>query len=424
MANRSTYVSAKQHTRIRFTPLTWSCKLQCVTPQSPAAQKSYLDLEVSPDRTQTPCCILPVLTAYDNDGVMDTSGGNKLLSATTYDSSYDYVRGHEWYVDGVEISSAWTEGTDYAITAATTSSYNGMLTVYKNLSAGEMVSLQYRGVFTDTRLAMNRVVVSDEMVLECVDAGDEAVSMAASPSIINYDPYHDGLLLHEYLVGQGIDHDYEYDGQEYEQTATLAILQGMTPLESVPNGYTLQWVDRSSGDVLDDSEDWITSIDGLSITFDLRCVDEAMLEAQLVNDDTGVVLCRAGVDLVWAATPVTVAQKSAADIGYNQETYYNEAIVSTNKGTIAYPEAFFDILWHYLAVGESTTDTSDDSSRVTCGYGQSLELAVDSIGMDKTSEDGGQFWLQVEASYKEVCSLLSDDDGEALTDDDGELLIA
>lgn len=424
MANRSTYVSAKQHTRVRFTPLTWSCTLQCVTPQSPAAQKAYLDLEVSPDRTQTPCCILPALTVYDADGVMDTSVGNKLLSATAYSSSYGYVRGHEWYVDGQEISSVWAEGTDYEITANTASGYNGMLTVYKNLGAGEAVTLSYRGVFTDTRLAMNRVVTSDEMTLECVDAGDDEVAMSASPSLIAYDPLRDGLLLDDFLTGRGVSHSYGYDGQEYAQTVTLTILQGMTPLEGAPDGCSLVWVERSSETELTGGEDYITGMDGLTLTLDLRCCDDLMLEARLTDDDTGVVLCRAAVDVTIVPAAVTVAPKSAADIGHSQETYYNEAMVSTRKGAVEYPECFFDMRWYYMAVGEEDVTASDEASRTECGYGESIALDVDGVGMDKTSEDGAQFWMQIEVSGREACGYLTDDDGVCLTDDDGNELIA
>lgn len=424
MANRSTYVSARQHTRIRFTPLTWSCVLQCVTPQSPMAQKAYLDLEVSPDRTQTPCCIAPVLTVYDADGVMDTGGGSKLLSAIAYDSQYDYVRGHEWYVDGQEISSVWTDGTDYEITYDTSSGYNGMLTVYKNLTEGDAVTLSYRGVFTDTRLAMNRVVTSGTVVLECLSAGGEEIAMTASPCLISYDPLRDGKLLDDYLTGEGVSHTYAYDGQEYGQTVTLTVLQGMTPLEGVPDGYSLVWVERSTETELTGGEDFVTAIDGLTLTLDLRCCDDLMLEARLVSDDTGVILCRAAVDVTISPSTVTVGPKSTADIGFTQETYRNEALVRTRKATVGYPEAYFDIKWYYMAVGQEDITSSDESSRVLCGNGQTLELDVESVGMDKTSEDGAQFWMQIEMSGREACARLADTDGEILTDDDGNELIA
>ena len=425
MTKRSTYVSAKQHTRIRFTPLKWSCVLQCTTPQSPATQKAYLDLEVAVDRTETPCCILPVLTVNDPDGVMDTSGGNQLLSALTYSSAYDYVRGHEWYVDGQEISSVWTEGTDYEITYNTASGYNGMLKVYKNLDAGEAVTLQYRGVFTDTRLAMNRVVTSDTMVLECLEAGSEEVSMTVAPSIIVYDPLRDQKLLAEYLEARGTTYDYDDDGLTYTRTATITILQGVTALEGVPDGYSLKWYLRGTDTEVTEDEDYIESIDGMTITFDLRCMDDTMLEARLTNDDSGVVICRCGVDLLYQPTSIVSAKPaSACDIGYSQETYENEAEIRTAKGTVEYPECYYDIKWSYTSVGEDTTDEADEEAAVECGHGEAISLTVDDIGMDKTTEEGGQFWLLMDVSDREACSVLVDDDGEEYVDDDGNTLIA
>lgn len=424
MTKRSTYVSAKQHTRIRFTPLKWSCVLQCTTPQSPVTQKAYLDLEIAVDRTETACCILPVLTVNDPDGIMDTSGGNQLLSALEYSSAYDYVRGHEWYVDGQEISSVWEEGTDYEITYNTASGYNGMLTVYKNLGIGEAVTLQYRGVFTDTRLAMNRVVTSDTITLECLEAGDEEVSMTVAPSVIIYDPLRDKKLLAEYLEARGTTYTYDDDGLTYTRSATVTVLQGATALESAPDGYGLRWYLRGTDTEVTDAEDYIESIDGMTITFDLRCMEDTMLEVRLVNDDTEIVQCRCGIDLVYQPTTIASAKPaSACDIGYSQDTYENEAEIRTAKGTVEYPECYYDITWKYTSVGEETTDESDEETAVECGHGEAISLTVDDIGMDKTTDDGGQFWLLLDVADREACTILMYDDDNELTDDDDNILL-
>lgn len=427
MANRQNYYSNKQHTRVVFTPLKWSCVLQSTEPQSPVAQKAYLDLEVAPDRAATPCCILPVLTLYDTDGVMTSGVANTLLATDTYDSSYDYVRGHEWYVDGQEISSVWTadlsDGTykDYKIIADTSDEENGMLIVRKNLSAGESVALQYRGVFNDTRTGSNIVVTSDIIVLECLEAGDEEVSMDVSPSVITYDPLKDQRLLYDYLVGLGESASYEDDGQTYLRTATVTILQGTEVLEGVPDGYTLGFFYRGTDTELTTDEALVVSISGMTITFDLRCMDDTEIEVRLTNDDTGVVLCRCSLDLVYQPTEVTVEPQSRADLTYSQDTYYNEAIVKTAKGVVEYPELYFNITWQTMAVGEDTTGASDEET--TVGYGATLELPVDDIGMDKSTSDTAQFWSKITLEGRAACTYLTDDNDAVLVDSDGNYLI-
>ena len=424
MADRSSYVSSRTHTRIRFTPLKWTCALQCITPSSPVTQKSKLDLEVEVDRSLTECCIVPVLTVYDPDGVMDTSGGNKLLSALEYSSAYDYVRGHEWYVDGQEISSVWTEGTDYEIKRDTTSEYNGMLTVYKNLDPGDTVTLEYRGVFTDTRLAMNRVVTSDVIEMQCVEAGSEEVSMTVFPSVIAYDPLADQRLVYDYLTARGETAEYDDDGQTYERKATVTILQGTEPLESVPDGYALRWYLRGTDTEVTEDETYIDSIDGMDITFDMRCVEDTMLEARLENDDTGVVLCRCGVDLLYQPKTVrSVIQQNRGCIAVGQEEFSTDVIISTARSTVTYPELYYDIRWYTTGVGQSTVSETDDDSRVLRGYGESVTIDIDDIGMDTTTSDGGQFWTQVTVTERDVRCALTDSDGNALTDSDGNILI-
>ena len=411
-----------QHTRVRFRPLTWGCALQCTTPESPTTQKIQLDLEVITDRTLSPCCILPKLVVNDPDGVMDTSGGNMLLLTATYDAQFDYVRGHEWYVNGEEISSVWTEGTDYDILNDATSEDNGLLSVYKNLSEDEVVSLQYRGAFTDTRTAANIVVVSDKMELTCLEAGSEELQMSAAPSIVAYDPLKDQRLLYDYLTGKGEEADYTDDGQTYLRTVEMAILQGTEALEDVPSGYGLRYYLRGTDTEITEADAFVDSIDGRNITFDMRCADDTEIEARLVNEDSGLIRCRCSIDLLFQPTEiVSVKAKNGCDINPSQETYENTAVINTAKETVENAECYFDITWNTSSVGADTTQESDERTEV--GHGEDLSLAVDDIGMDKTTEDGAQFWVDIAAAYRAACDYLADDEETVLTDDEGNYLI-
>ena len=400
---RPTYYSSKQHVRVRFTPLTWSCVLQCLSPESPTTQKIQLDLEVIPDRAGTPCYILPQLNVYDRDGVMDVSGGNTLLAANSY-AGGGQVIGHEWYVDGQEISSVWTADTtdsenDYCIEADTSSELNGMLTIRKNLSEGEVVSLRYRGVFNDTRTSSNIVVVSDTMELTCLEAGSEELQMSAAPCIIAWDPLKDQRLLCDYLTAQGITATYTDDGQTYLRTVELAILQGTTALEDIPDGYSLKFFLRGKDTEVTEDDAYVDSISGRTITFDMRYADDTEIEARLIDDDTDLVRCRCSIDLLFQPTAIaSVKQKNGCDLCQSQETYENTAVINTAKETVEYPDCYYDINWYLHSVGSDTASVSD--TRVLVGTGSALSLAVADIGMDKSTEDGAQFWLTVEAEEK------------------------
>lgn len=417
MADRSSYVSQKRHTRIQFTPLTWSCVLECLTPQSPVVQKMTLGGEVEPDRGVTPCIIRPTLQVYDKDGIMDTSGGNMLLSANVYTASSEYVQGHEWYVDGVEISSVWTSGTDYTIIYDTTSEYNGCLYVYKNIAVGESVSLQYRGVFTDTRLEKNRVVVSNKMTMTTIDAGTIEMALQVSPSIITYDPLQDKRLVSDYCAANDIDYTYTDDGKTYLREVSIAIIAGVEMQETVPTGYELQLAVRG-GDAIDDPAEDVLGILSFSyptMTLDLRCFDDTAYELRLVNS-SGLVVARHGLDIVYQMARIqSVDVINLGDVGVNQGTYTNEVAIRTTKASVTYPELFF-------RVGYYTTPNTTGAVETLQGEGATLSVAVEDIGVGESGDEAA-FDLRVRAVARSRCYALTDDDGNVLTDGDGNVLI-
>ena len=83
---------------MKFEPLTVSCSLVCLTPQSPATQSintTLTPIEYEPDRTVSPTVIFPDVRANDIDNVFKHGSANEYLSLDTL----------KWQVDGKDIGS-------------------------------------------------------------------------------------------------------------------------------------------------------------------------------------------------------------------------------------------------------------------------------------------------------------------------------
>ena len=128
--NKNTFQSQRNHTRVKFEPLTVSCSLVCLTPQSPATQSintTITPIEYEPDRAVSPTVIFPDVRANDIDNVFKHGSANEYLSLDTL----------KWKVDGKDIGSVWTVGTDYEI-VTDASDIRGALRVKKNLGANAL----------------------------------------------------------------------------------------------------------------------------------------------------------------------------------------------------------------------------------------------------------------------------------------------
>ena len=111
--NENVFKSQRTHTRVKFTPLTTSCQLVCLTPQSPITQSINTTSgtpQYEPDRTLSPTVIFPDIRANDPDNVFGAGAANAHISLDTI----------QWLVDEKPIAEVWTEGTDYEIVKTAT----------------------------------------------------------------------------------------------------------------------------------------------------------------------------------------------------------------------------------------------------------------------------------------------------------------
>lgn len=415
-----TFQSERKHTRIDFAPLVLTCELVCMTPDSPTTQVSNsLIGEYEPDRSVSPTVIRPEVKVNDPDGIYTSGVNNRNLASDK----------HTWTVNGVAIATVWKEGTDYSIVKDSTND-NGSLKVMKNLTAGEVATLRYEGVFNDFRTGTNYVVSAEGMALTTSDKGESRWGCSVDCGELTYDPLRDGLLLYEYLVANGkatSGQSAQYkDGKCYERTVTVTLTKGTETLTSLPDGVTMRMVTRGTEQVVtgdSTSNPEVRSVGFPSITFDMRVVEDAEYEVQFVKDSR--VVTSAGISLRRCMTALTQYDVAiGTDVAAGQETYYNHGIFATADKHIACPELYYDIQWWTQArTWNSTTSAYEYASRIDRQTGESMTCTVDSLGLGTEKSTA---WMDVAMDIEErgACALLTTEDSDViLTDESGNILI-
>lgn len=419
MATRITSQSDIRHTRLVFTPLTWGCQLEVLTPDSPAMQLySTVAATYTPDREVSPCAIRPTLTLVDQDGVYESGVRNDMLAKSK----------HQWQVDGEDIGDVWTEGTDYDVATSDNnylntynSDYNGTLYVYRNFSVGNAVQLRYTGMFNDGRTGYNQAVMSDTLALTSTDSGVEEMGLLLSATEIVYNPLNDKHLLYDYLTGIGVDADSDYeDGAQYDRSVTIQMTLGGEPLDELADGCALSIIDHATGEELDDEAfEWDGS---QTLSMDLRMVEDTSLEVQLLYG--GQVMATQKLDVYYempAADSMTMS--NLADIPVALEDWSNSAVIVAGKQKVEYPECYYDITWHVTPRVQSGSSYAYGTQSVL-GHGESVSCAVyEDLGLQKTASELSWCLVTYTAAQRAVCAVLADDDGDSLTDEDGNMLI-
>lgn len=417
--NKNTFQSQRTHTRVKFEPLTVSCSLVCLTPQSPATQSintTLIPIEYEPDRTVSPTVIFPDVRANDIDNVFKHGSANEYMSLDTL----------KWKVDGKDIEKVWTVGTDYEI-VTDASDTRGALRVKKNLAANEKAVLRFFGDFIDWRTGIVYNVESDEMALTCTDKGDNVIQCHVDKPLVEYDPLFDDLLLYEYKVARGIPvngsrADY-INGKSYEQTVNIVLTDGTTECATLPNGISMKLVKLGSDTALvanSEENPEVMSISYPNIKFDMRLIDKADYEVQFLKGSTMV--CRATIGLHTSCTmPVFGQGTIGSDIAASQKEYFNSVLLNLADREVDYPELYYLIQW-FTQAKYNDNGTWVYAAQKTWQRGVNLKAAVADLGIGLTQNNSFfDFWFELEAH--KPCQLLTDENGLILTDENGNFLI-
>lgn len=417
--------SQRNHTRLKFSPLTTSCTLRCLTPHSPLAQAFNPSTNVyDPNRSNTPSVVLPEVKATDPSGVFPSGVVNHLLLADTGKL--------EWFVNGKPISEVWTEYSnntgDYSIITDETEN-RGALIIYKNVTADSKIMLSFRGLFYDWRTGRNYQVESDTIEMTTTNKGEDAISCSVDKQNVVYDPIRDPLLSYEWLYSvhnaEGLSETWARSSDDnYLQKINVLLNSGVVRLESLPSGLTMRLCKLGSDTALAVGNDnpELQQVEFPTIVIDCRLIDKAEYEVQMVKG--GSIVARAPFSVSRQTTMPTSAQPfSGADILPSMSVYYNTLLVSLAGTPLANPFLYYKIMWFTVAqVYNSSASTYTEGSPKKWQTGDKLAAKIADIGIGTTVNDS-YFEQYAEVEPWECDYVLTDESGNVFTDENGNVLI-
>lgn len=421
--NENTFASRRTHTRVKFSPLTVSCQLVCLTPQSPAAQTvNTLSTppQYEPNRALSPTAIFPDVRAVDPDKIFPHGPANRYLSLD--------VGGIAWYVNEQPIADVWEPDVDFTIDQSDTDT-RGTLIVKKNLPASDKAVLHFTGQFLDWRTGIAYTVESDDLALTCTDKGADAVQCYVDKPLITYDPLFDNLLLYEYKAARGLtdsgNRDDFKDGKSYEQDVNVILTIGTKQVESLSGtGYKMRVVRLSDKETpltpKSESAPELTFASYPRISFDMRLVAKGEYEVQFFKDDK--VVARSPIGIRTQVTMPTDGQGlRGADIAASQKTYANTAIINVRDRLVEYPELYYLIRW-FTQAQYNDNGVWKYAKEKEWQHGTDMLVEVADLGIGTTKNNSFfDYWFTVDANP--TATLCTDEAGSVLTDESGSFLI-
>lgn len=420
--NENTFASRRTHTRVKFSPLTVSCQLVCLTPQSPAAQTVNTLItppQYEPNRALSPTAIFPDVRAVDPDNIFPHGPANRYLSLDPRDI--------KWFVNEKPIAEVWTE-EDYTIDQSDTDT-RGTLLVKKNLPASDKAVLHFTGQFLDWRTGIAYTVESDDLALTCTDKGADAVQCYVDKPSIVYDPLFDNLLLYEYKAARGLtvsgNRDDFKDGKCYEQDVNVILTIGTKEVTSLSGtGYKMRVVHLGTDNPLtpkSESAPELTFAAYPRISFDMRLVAKGEYEVQFFKGDNEVV-ARSPIGIRTSVTMPTDGQGlRGADIAASQKTYANTAIINVRDRLVEYPELYYLIRW-FTQAQYNDNGVWKYAAEKEWQHGTDMLVEVADLGIGTTKNDSFfDYWFTVDAHP--TATLCTDEAGNVLTDESGSFLI-
>jgi hypothetical protein len=397
--------SGKKRIRLEFAPLNVAVSMVCATPNSPVVQVVNTILnQYEPDRTLTPTVLLPQVVASASDGSWPEPHSNSFLAEM------------QWLSDGVDITTVKEWENKYSI--GTVGSTRGSLTIKRNLSPNERISLVFKAVLVDKRTGINYPIETDPIVLSSsVKSQDQYTVGIGDSQIIQYDVFKDKLAIYDYKVAQGIisasssAQSAATDENAYIRKIPVTVFRGEKPITS---GFTLKY-SRVNADLsltsLLTTDDEVISFDNTQITLDLRLLTKADYLIKVVADNHDVAQIQFSVNRVYPA--FSIRPTNGISISPTDLERTDVAMVDCDGNIIDYPEVMLRMVWK--------TDSSTLKEKVH-NEGQRTVFLLSSTGIgDSYTND----WLDVyvEADHKEAHSIATDDNGDVFTDETGTELI-
>ena len=377
----------------------------CITPNSPVVQvcNTFIN-QYEPDRTLTPTVLLPQVVANASDGSWPQPHSNT------------YLANVKWLCDGVDITTIPAWQGKYEI--GTTGSTKGSLTVKRNFTPSEQVSLVFKAVLSDPRTGINYPIETDPVIFSCAVKSQDQFSVGIGDSqIIQYDMFKDKLAVYDYKVAHGLlaasaaAKTSATDENAYIRDIPVSVFRGEQPMT---NGFTLKYYRVNSDLTLTDlqlTDDEIISFDNTHIVLDLRLVVKADYLVKAIVENREVAQIQFSVNRIYPAFSIRPTNGIAISPGDIDRT--DVAMVDCDGNIVECPEVMLRMVWK--------TDSSTLTGKVhNEGERAYFLLASTGIGDNYTND-----WLDVyvEADHKVAHCVATDELGKVLTDETGTDLI-
>lgn len=327
--------------RIRkdFKPLTTTCNIVTMTPNSPVTQTYNSESgEWEPDRVVgTGTTLRPVCFAAVNDGSFKKGIVNPSLTNIV------------WTANGKDITKEADWTGKFTIDQGGTDA-KGSITIKKNILPSERVVLRFTGVITDTRLNTN-VTFGAEETLSTHDNSEDEWSLQLNQSqVFVYNPIKDKLVQYVYATSHKLpiawDGKTVLDQNSYPAAFTPSLFKGKSLYEDSIT-YKLYRLVNGERASLEGIADYVIR-DG-----EYRKLGEFVFDMRLIEKEDFIIAAEVN-KVEKASIQISLGRKysspdtsylSDADIEASDKYTVNKLLVSYDGETIPYPDAVFGIDW-------------------------------------------------------------------------------
>lgn len=396
---------SKKRIRIDYAPLNVAVSVVNITPNSPVVQVyNGFTNQYEPNRALSPTVILPQVVA----SAVDNSWGDPHSNHALADM--------KWYVDGTDISTLPEWENLYSINQ--NGSLRGAISIMRNFSPGEQVSLHFEGVLVDNRLGVNIPIKTEPIVLSCSDKSQNMYSLSiGDDQIIQYNPFKDKLFLYEYKVSHGLltastaAQNAATDENAYNRVIPVTLFSGD---KVITTGYNIKLFRVNSATSFTEiaaGTDEIIAISPTQITLDLRLIHKSDYVIRAYAENREVAMVQFSVNRV--NPRYTIRMTNGTDISPFDTMRYDEVMVDYDGNVVDCPGSIIRILWY--------SDTYAKTN-VLLNEGDVTQFLLALTGIGSSYNDS---WIELhtESELKEAHSIATDETGEIFTDENGNELI-
>ena len=379
----------KKRVRKNFAPLTCICTIVNESSQGGAMQVFDESKNVFvPNRSgDEPWIFQPVVHASADDGSWHNGVANERIGNVA------------WFVNGKNIQELVEWNEKYTI--ETSGVNTGKIVIRKNIPTGVGVDISFSCQLNDNRTGRNVMVYSDVVTLATTSKSEDLWSVNINhPNVVEYNPFLDKLLIHEYKAGNKMSSVAPSSNiGTYKLDVVLDVFKGKTKVDFDEYDARL-FVTKNN--VLSNEK----VIEAGAFSLDLRFIEK---------EDFLIRVYKKGDDKFCAQYQLTVSRRYSryevdiqdiADVNIGSEFVPSKVVFVQNNKVIDTSELFFEVQWY---------SNSPSAANVKHNIGERGYVDLARAGMDGYVDVDAD--IEMRGVYKEL------KDGSFGLKDNGKILI-